>query len=340
LPAFSPFTLPPDQRDVDRSNGAIRFQDRRIARYNPLMRSPARFPPTLGAGARVALVAPSGPLRDASDLERAKSNVRALGWEPLVGEHVLERHGYLAGTDEHRLADLNRFGTDDSIDAVWCLRGGYGAARLLDGIDYDGWSRRARALIGYSDITALHAAIGQRANIVTYHGPTARAELTAFTQSSFADVMALGDDGMCRVQHDTIRTLLPGTATGRLVGGNLALVVSLLGTPYAWDLDGAILVLEDVSEQVYRIDRMLTQIRHSGARLAGLVFGGFTDIPHDTITGERPLGDVLAEFADDFGVPCVSGFPIGHVPDHVTLPLGALASLDADARTLLITREP
>jgi muramoyltetrapeptide carboxypeptidase len=302
------------------------------------MRSPARFSPILGAGARIALVAPSGPLKDASDLERAEANVRAMGWEPVVGEHVLERHGYLAGTDESRLADLNRYGRDDSIDAIWCLRGGYGATRLLDGIDYDAWARRPRALIGYSDITALHAAIGQRASIVTYHGPTARAELTEFTRSSFKETMSLGDDATIVVRADAMRMLVPGRASGRLVGGNLALVASLLGTPYAWDLDGAILVLEDVSEQVYRIDRLLTQIRLSGARLAGLAFGGFTDIPHDTITGERPLDDVLEEFAVRFGVPCVCGLPIGHVPDHVTLPLGALATLDADAPTLSITR--
>jgi muramoyltetrapeptide carboxypeptidase len=304
------------------------------------MRSPARFPPILAAGARVALVAPSGPLKDESDLERAVQNARAFGWEPVVGDHVLERHGYLAGTDEHRLADLNRFGRDDAIDAIWCLRGGYGATRLLDGIDYDAWARRPRALIGYSDITALHAAIGQRANVVTYHGPTARAELTERTRSTFAEAATMRDGASYAVRDAAMRMLVPGGASGRLVGGNLALIVSLLGTPYAWDLDGAILVLEDVSEQVYRIDRMLTQIRLSGVRLAGLAFGGFTDIPHDTITGERPLDDVLEEFAASFGVPCVAGFPIGHVPDHVTLPLGALATLDADARTLLITRQP
>jgi muramoyltetrapeptide carboxypeptidase len=304
------------------------------------MRSPARFPEPLQRGARVALVAPSGPLKDATDLERAEANVRAFGWEPVVGEHVLEKRFYLAGSDEHRLADLNSAARDESIDAVWCLRGGYGATRLLDGIDYDAWARRPRPLIGYSDITALHAAIGQRANMVTYHGPTARGELTELTRSSFADAMALQEGDSHVIRSGEMRTLVAGTATGRLVGGNLALVTAMLGTPYAWDLDGAILALEDVAEQTYRIDRMLTQIRQTGARLAGLVFGAFTEIPHDTITGERELDVVLAEFADAFGVPCVSGFPIGHTADHVTLPLGANATLDADARTLTIQRKP
>jgi muramoyltetrapeptide carboxypeptidase len=290
-----------------------------------------RLPPPLFSGARVALAAPSGPLRDATDLEQAIANVRSCGWEPVVGEHVLERDGYLAGSDQHRIADLNRFAHDDSIDAIWCLRGGYGAMRLLDALDYAAFEKRPRALIGYSDITALHAAIGQRANLVTFHGPTARAELTDFTRNSFAQAMSR-ENGAAMPKHAGMTTLVGGKATGRVVGGNLAIVAALVGTPYAWKLDDAILVLEDVSEQVYRIDRMLTQLCLSGAleRLAGLAFGNFTDIPDDASNVERPLERVLRDFAENVGVPAVMNFPIGHVPDHLTLPLGAIADLDAD----------
>lgn len=290
-----------------------------------------RFPPALGPGARVGLIAPSGPLRDASDLEQAIENVRTFGWDAVVGEHVLERDGYLAGSDAHRLDDLNRFAHDDTIDAIWCLRGGYGASRLLDAIDYDAFTKHPRAIIGYSDITALHAAIGQRANVVTYHGPTARAELTPFTRGSFAQVMAARHESN-ELACGGMTALVPGRATGRLAGGNLALVASLVGTSYAWDLDGAILVLEDVSEHVYRIDRMLIQLLHSGAlaRVAGIAFGGFTDIPEDSADAERPLDRVLREVAERVGVPCVMNLPIGHSPDHVTLPLGAIAELNAE----------
>jgi muramoyltetrapeptide carboxypeptidase len=284
------------------------------------------------AGARVGLISPSGPLRGEADLEQAITNARALGWEPVVGDHVLERDGYLAGRDAQRLADLNRFARDDAIDAIWCLRGGYGAMRLLDDIDYDAFARHPRALIGYSDITALHAAIGQRADIVTYHGPTARAELTEFTRSSFLEAMSLGDGTSMVFRGGSITPLVGGSASGRLVGGNLALVAALVGTPYAWQLDGSILVLEDVSEQVYRIDRMLTQLLLSGTLqgVAGLIFGGFTEITEDPANAELPLDRVLREFAERVGVPAVMNFPIGHLPDHLTLPLGAIAELDAD----------
>jgi muramoyltetrapeptide carboxypeptidase len=292
-----------------------------------------RFPPSLTAGSRVGLVAPSGPLRDASDLEQAIANVRAFDWEPVVGEHVREHEGYLAGSDQQRVADLNRFARDDSIDAIWCLRGGYGAMRLLEDIDYDAFARHPRALIGYSDITALHAAVGQRANLVTFHGPTARAALTDFTRRSFADAMSLAGRDTVAYRDGEMTTLVGGKASGRVVGGNLALVAALVGTPYAWDLDGAILVLEDVSEQVYRIDRMLTQLCLSGAlgRLAGIAFGAFTDIPDDATNAERGLERVLRQFAENVGVPAVMNFPIGHMPDHLTIPLGAHAELDADA---------
>ncbi len=289
----------------------------------------------------MALVAPSGPLRDAGDLERAMRNARELGWEPVPGAHVLERDGYFAGSDAHRLADLVAAAADDSIDGVWSIRGGYGAMRLLDAIDYDAWRWKPKALIGYSDITALHAAIGARADLVTYHGPTARAVLTDLTRASLIRAVA-SRSSPYEVTHRDAVTVRAGCARGRLVGGNLALVASLIGTPYALDLDGAILVLEDVNEAVYRIDRMLTQLALSGglARCAGIVFGRFTEIPPDTDDAERalPLERILQEVADRWRVPCVANAPFGHVDDQFTLPLGATAELDADQRTLFIER--
>jgi muramoyltetrapeptide carboxypeptidase len=293
-----------------------------------------RSPPLLSPGARVALIAPAGPLRGLEDLDRAQHSVQRMGWEPVVGAHVLERDGYLAGSDAQRLADINRFAGDDSIDALWCIRGGYGAGRLLENLDFASWRRRPKALIGYSDITALHAAIGLRADLITYHGPTAREELSDFSVESLERALTMGADS-CGAA-DTATTLHGGRARGRLVGGNLSLLATLCGTPYAPMLDGAILVVEDIDEAVYRIDRMLTQLRLSLAlpRVAGIAFGQFLGIPDAPANHDRPLTRVLQELADDLRVPCISGIPMGHMPNQWTIPLGAMAELDADARTL------
>ena len=296
-----------------------------------------RLPPPLKAGSRVALVAPSGPLRNEADLVRAGANTRAVGWEPVVGQHVLERDTYLAGTDDSRRADLNEFVADTSIDAIWCIRGGYGAMRLLNALDYTAWRDYPKTLIGYSDITALHAAIGPRADLVTYHGPTARSELTEFSKASL--VAAVGErHGAISLTASNADVLHSGSATGRLAGGNLAVLSALTGTPFAPELDDAILVLEDVNESVYRLDRMFTQLWLSGAldRVAGIAFGHFTDIPADESGESRPLEDLLCEIADRCGVPCIARIPLGHIDDQWTIPLGRTAVLDADSKTLTI----
>lgn len=295
-----------------------------------------RWPPSLAAGARVALVAPAGPLRGDAELERAAANARALGWLPVPGAHVLARTGYFAGSDAERLEDLNRAIRDPDIDGIWCVRGGYGAMRLLDGIDYDVLRRRPKALLGYSDITALHAAIGVRCDLVSFHAPTGRAELTPFSRDSLVRAVVRQEDSCGPAP--AARTLVTGRATGRLAGGNLALLAALAGTPYAPSLDGAIVVLEDIGEAVYRLDRMLVQLRLAGAlaRCAGLVFGQFTDCPPESDDGARTLDELCDEVARTLGVPCLSGVPVGHIADQWTLPLGAMAELDAGARVLRV----
>ena len=297
-----------------------------------------RWPPPLAPGARVALVAPAGPLRDAGDLERAEANARSLGWHPVPGPNALARLGYFAGTDAVRLADLNNALNDPAIDAVWCVRGGYGAMRLLAGIDYAALVRRPRALIGYSDITAIHAAAGVSAGLVTFHGPTARGELTPFSRASLE--RAVRQDLPLCGDAPGARTVFPGRTQGRLAGGNLALLASLVGTRHAPDLDGAILVLEDIDEAVYRLDRMLVQLRLSGmlAGVRGIVFGAFTNCPEASDDGSRTLDDLIDELAGELRIPCIAGAPFGHIADQWTLPLGATAELDADTCSLGVHR--
>jgi muramoyltetrapeptide carboxypeptidase len=289
-----------------------------------------RFPPTLGPGARVALIAPAGPLRNEDELATSVAHAESLGWVTVPGRHVLRRRGYLAGTDAERLHDLNVALRDDRIDAIWCVRGGYGAMRILTGIDYDAMRHRPKALVGYSDITALHAAFGVRSGVVTFHGPTARGKLTEFSRDSLVRAVVTRLDS-CGEAGGT-RTLRGGRAQGRLVGGNLAQLTALAGTPFAPDYDGAILVLEDVGEATYRIDRMLRQLALSGtlARVAGIAFGHFTEGGAPGEAASRDLDHVLREAADMAGVPAVTGIPLGHIPDQWTVPLGAFAELDAD----------
>jgi muramoyltetrapeptide carboxypeptidase len=293
-----------------------------------------RLPPPLAAGARVALLAPAGPLRGPDDLTSSIAHAESLGWEAVPSLHVLRRDGYLAGSDAERLLDLNTALQDDRIDAIWCARGGYGAMRLLAGIDYDAMRHHPKALIGYSDITALHAAFGVRSGVVTYHGPTARAALTDFARDSLVRAVIAQRDS-CGVAPGA-RTLREGRAAGRLVGGNLALLAALAGTPYAPDYDGAILVIEDVGEPNYRIDRMLRQLALSGAltRVAGIAFGEFTEGSPADDDAARTLDLVLREAADEAGVPTIAGIPLGHIDDQWTVPIGAHAELDADRGAL------
>ncbi len=294
--------------------------------------------PAIGPGARVALVAPAGPIKIPADLDRAVKNARLLEWEPVIGEHVRKRDGYFAGSDEERLGDLNAALRDDSVDAVWCLRGGYGAMRLLDGLDYAALRRRPKAIIGYSDVTALHCAIGQRCGLASIHGPTARAKLTKFAARSLRAAVTLDDS--CGVARSA-RTLVRGRARGRLLGGNLALLAALHGTPYEPDYAGAILVLEDVNEASYRIERMLLQLRLSGSlqQCAGIVFGAFTntgETKDESLGGTRTVEEVLEEAAEAVGVPSFRGAPVGHIDDQWSVPMGRDAELDAGKHRLTV----
>ena len=299
-----------------------------------------RAPKQLEAGAHVALVAPAGPLQKPEELPRAQDNARTLGWEPVVGAHATERKGYLAGHDRDRLNDINRAIRDPKIDAIWVLRGGYGMTRILAGIDYDALSRTPKAIIGYSDVTALHAAVQRKCRLITYHGPTAREVLTDFSRDSFQRAVISNADS-CGAAPNA-REINAGEAEGRLVGGNLSILSSLCGTPFMPDLTDGILILEDVNEPVYRIDRMLQQLKLAGVLngCKAIAFGDCTRCPEDAGGAEAGAGqfdEVLGELAHSLGVPCVAGIPVGHIAEQWTIPLGAVAKLDTSTRTLAVT---
>jgi muramoyltetrapeptide carboxypeptidase len=297
----------------------------------------SRFAPeALAAGARVALIAPAGPLRDQAELDCAIANAESLGWSAVVGENAMNRRGYFAGSEDERLRDINDALRDPAVDAIWCLRGGYGAMRLLPSIDYEALRDRPRWLIGYSDITALHAAFGEGAGIVTLHGPTARQPLTSYSRDSLAAAVSLGNPFLPIPTGGAVRTIRGGQAAGRLAGGNLAVLSALCGTPYFPDLRGTLLILEDIGEAVYRVDRMLRQLLLAGVMngVQAIAFGHCTNCAEEAGDGSRSLDEVLTEIADAVGIPCVRGVPIGHIDDQWTVPLGSMAEFDAGTGAL------
>ena len=291
-------------------------------------------PPRLLAGARIALVSPAGPLRGESEIQRAEDNVRSFGWTPVVTPNAHRVHGYFAGEDRERIEDLNAAISDESVDAIWCLRGGYGAMRILSEIDFAPLCERPKALMGFSDITALHLALHSQCDVASYHGPTARTELDDFTRRSL--LAAVTHEESCGEAPEA-RVIRPGRATGRLVGGNLALLSSLVGTPWAPDLNGALLLLEDVNEPVYRVDRMLQQLLLSNTLRGcnGIVFGHCTSCAEEADGGgSRTLDEVLSEIAERIEVPCLAGIPVGHIDQQWTVPLGVDASMDTASKAL------
>jgi muramoyltetrapeptide carboxypeptidase len=301
-------------------------------------------PPRLARGSRIALVAPAGPLLDRDDLVRAEALCRALGYDPVLGSNTARHYGYFAGTDEERLSDLNGALRDSDVAAVWCIRGGYGVTRILEQVDFAALARHPKPLIGYSDITALLNAALRHAGIVTFHAPMARVAMPPFSRRHFERVLASpkppgrldrlpAPPDVLLPRENRIMTLCGGIAEGPLVGGNLSLIQCLVGTPYLPDLDGAILFLEDVGEDLYRVDRMLAHLRMVGAlqRLAGVAVGRFTELKRAMSDGALGFDEVLATYLLPLGIPVACGFPVGHIDDQWTLPLGVRARLDADA---------
>lgn len=294
----------------------------------------AHRPPPLRAGTRVGLVAPAGPVTE-ERIASACAQCEQLGLEPVLGAAVRLRRGFLAGEDSERLADLSRMLHDPAIDAIWALRGGYGTIRLLDGLAPPD---RPRPYLGFSDNTAIHLWL-LHCGLVSFHGPHAGAELPPLSEECLRRVLFQENAaGQLPLPADAPppATLVTGVAEGELIGGNLALVAALCGTPWQPDCRGRLLFIEDIGEPGYRVDRLLQQLRLAGALagVAGLVGGRFTECGTDEETAE--VQATVAEFAHRLGVPAALGFPIGHDPENWTLPLGVRARLDADAPSLSI----
>lgn len=295
-------------------------------------------PNVLRAGDAVALVSPAGPVPE-EKVQAAVEELTRWGLRPRVYPHALGKHSFYAGTDEERVADLNDALADPEIRAVLCNRGGYGVQRILAHVDYAAVRRDPKLVIGFSDITALHGALWNEARLATVHGPVAaQLERGGFFASTLKHALMSAEPVVVQASADepTFSVRTSGVVEGILLGGNLCMLGSSIGTPYLPDLEGAILLLEDVGELPYRVDRMLTHLRNCGIlqRVAGVAVGQFSEPGNGG--GVIKPADVLIERLGDLGIPVLGGLPIGHGNRNDAVPLGTYARLDADRRTLTV----
>ncbi len=301
-------------------------------------------PQRLRPGETIGVIAPAGPLNEMrlQQLERGVHYLFEKGYKVVLGHHVREQQGYLAGTDKMRSDDLNDMLRRPDIQAIFCARGGYGLTRILDRIDYKAAQNHPKIILGYSDITALQMALYAKAGLITFSGPMVAVELggelqplteeSMWSMLTTNDLHVLADNNL----HYEKQTLSPGRSEGPLLGGCLSVLVSLLGTPYMPELRGAILLLEDVGEDLYKIDRYLSQLGNAGIldSVNGVLLGQFINIAADENEKPLELQHVLDYYFASLNVPVLGNFPYGHTQTKVTAPLGCRVLLDADEKSV------
>ena len=296
-------------------------------------------PPRLRAGDAVGLISPAGPIDNAADLQVGIRQIESLGLRAVVGKHAMDKLAYLGGTDAARAEDVNTFARDRNIRGIFALRGGYGTMRILDLIDYHAFAADPKVVLGFSDLTALLNVITARTGLVTFHGPVAA--YSTYTPTVVREIIAatMSAAPIGTLHNDTTFTVVPGVAHGKLVGGNLTLVAGLAGTPYAIRTDDSILLLEDVHEDPYQIDQLLTTLLLGGSlqNAAGIAVGVISE--PGVMQSQEPSPDLLLALRDRLTAarrPAVRGMQFGHIYNQWILPLGLNATLDATAGTLTI----
>jgi len=299
-------------------------------------------PRRLKAGDLIGIVSPASTILDPSRIQRGVAYLERLGYRTVVGEHVLKTYGYLAGTDEERAADLHAMFRNPEVKAIMCIRGGYGSPRLLSHIDYRLIARNPKIFVGYSDITTLQLALWRKCRLVSFQGPMVGVDmpdgLDVFTEELFWRVLTSPKKaGSVLPPDEPVNTLRTGKGSGILMGGNLAHLVASMGTPYLPSFKGALLFIEDIGEEPYRIDRMMSQLRHASIlrQAAGILAGKFTDCgPKDSAKPSLSVDDVLREISALAPVPFLSNLPFGHEAKKITMPLGIRVRVDAAKRTV------
>lgn len=321
-----------------------------IAQEKPSLNSILK-PPRLKAGDTVGLVAPAGYI-DRKDIDDIKEVLAKLGLKVKLGAHVYNRYGYLAGSDADRATDVNAMFADASVQAILPMRGGWGCNRILPFLDYSLIRSNPKILIGLSDITSLLIAINAKSGLVTFHGPTGQSSWNPFTVDYVKRILFNGEvitlqnlksNNNPTTSQFRVETITPGKARGKLVGGNLSVLTAMIGSAYLPSWKDTILFVEEIGEEVYRVDRMLTQLKLAGIleQISGFVFGQCTDC--DRITKENSqkdgeesltLAQVLRDHLQPLGIPAWNGSMIGHIKDKFTLPVGVEVEIDATKGTI------
>lgn len=314
------------------------------------------FPLALRPGDTLALVAPASPV-EPEPVERAIKRLEQRGFRIKTYGDLYRKYGYLAGEDSVRAEEMMAAWADPEVAAVLPVRGGNGVPRILDLLDYDLIRKNPKVFVGFSDNTALHLALQNRSGLVTFHGPHPKdgigatdgfSELAEATWSRalLADNYAAGEEGFTIAVPDAaqeaIQMLSSGVGRGRLTGGNLALVCAMMGTPYEIETQGSILLLEDIAEVPYRVDRMLCQLKLAGKlqQLAGAVLGQFTDCDPPGDSASLSLQEVFEHYFGSLGIPVIQNYPSGHCRDNATLPLNVEVELDAERCTITLLENP
>lgn len=300
-------------------------------------------PKALKFGDTVGIIAPASPTTE-ERVKKAHDKLIQMGFKVKMGKSPYERYGYLSGSDSIRAEDINEMFRDKEVDGIICIRGGYGTPRILDLLDYEAIKNNPKVFVGYSDITALHIAFTQIADLVTYHGPMVASDMIGnFSQFSknnlYKAIMETDPIGkISNPQGEEIITINGGIAEGNIIGGNLSLIVDTIGTPYEIDVNGKILFIEEIGEEPYNIDRMLNQLRLAGKLhdAVGIILGDFNNCVSEKHDENLTLEQVIEDHIKPVGKPTIYNLQAGHCEPMVTIPFGVRARLDADKKELII----
>ncbi|MDY6823383.1 MAG: LD-carboxypeptidase [Thermodesulfobacteriota bacterium] len=287
------------------------------------------IPPALKPGDTLGIAAPAGWF-EKERFRRGLAVIEAMGFHVAVPEDLFKKNRYMAGTDEHRARLFNRLIADDAVKGIFCARGGFGSMRILSFLDMAAIRAHPKVIAGFSDISLLLTVIAEKTGMVTFHAPVVTSLADAEDVTRTAMVEALTGSRILEIKAAEGVSIVPGTAEGRVTGGNLASLCHLIGTPWQPDFDGCILFLEDTNEPAYRIDRMLSQMRLAGCLdgVTGMVLGAFENCGHREV-----IHEIVREQAPA-GIPVLGGMAAGHGPVNITLPLGLTATLDVDHHRL------